>query len=244
MPAAPDAVFTADDVIKTLNANQNPAKAKQLLRFFKTGEGEYGEGDQFLGITIPEQRAIAKKYKTMRLDEIKRLLENPWHECRMTALFILINYFNLGKELEKEAAVRLYLDSTDYVNNWDLVDSSAYKLLGPWLENRDRSVLYRLAESESLWEQRIAIIATMHFIRKNDFTDTLALSEKLLNHHHDLIHKAVGWMLREAGNRNKAAEDAFLKKHYHRMPRTMLRYAIEKYPEEERQAYLKGQICR
>jgi 3-methyladenine DNA glycosylase AlkD len=232
----------AEDVVEEIKQNRNASCAAHHQRFFKTGPGEYGEGDLFHGLRVPLVRQIAKKFRQTPLEEIKKLLEDPYHECRMAALFILIDYFSRSGEDEKAAAVELYLGSTDFINNWDLVDLSCYKLLGPWLKKRDRAVLYRLSESDSLWEQRISIITTMHFIRCGDFIEALAISEKLLNHPHDLIHKAVGWMLREAGNRDKAAEDGFLRSHYRQMPRTMLRYAIEKYPEAERQAYLKGRI--
>lgn len=233
---------TAEQIIALIKQSKNDKYAVHHQKFFKTEKGGYGEGDLFYGLKIPEQRRIAKESGSLPLTGIEKLLHNPYHECRMTALIILIEYFQKGDNADKEAAVNLYLDSTEYINNWDLVDITCYKLLGPWLEKRDRSLLYKLADSHSLWEQRISIITTMHFIRRGDFDDCLAISEKLLNHPHDLIHKAVGWMLREVGKRNKSNEDEFLKKHYKTMPRIMLRYAIEKYPETERQAYLKNQI--
>lgn len=230
----------AEDVVERIKKSGNDAYAAHHQKFFKTENGGYGEGDLFYGLRVPEQRIIAKEFHELPLSEVQELLLNPYHECRLTALIILTEYFQKGDEASKEAAVKLYLNSTAYINNWDLVDLSCYKILGPWLEGRDRLVLYKLADSVSLWEQRIAVITTMHFIRHGDFTDCLAISEKLLNHPHDLIHKAVGWMLRETGKRSKLIEDDFLNKHYKDMPRTMLRYAIEKYPENERQAYLKG----
>lgn len=213
------------------------------MRYFKTGKGEYGEGDVFLGITNPDLRKAIKPYcKSLSLEETGVLLKSPEHEFRLAALFILVEKFNKNKE-NREEIINIYINSTDYVNNWDLVDSSAHYLLGPWLEDKDRSLLYEFAKSNHLWKQRISIMATFDYIKKNrDFKDTLKISEILLNHEHDLIHKAVGWMLREVGNISLKTEEDFLKEHYKTMPRTMLRYAIEKFPKEKREDYLKGRL--
>lgn len=225
-----------EDIIKEMNENYNEKKAKGNYKFFQTHPGGYGEGDEFLGLTVPIQRKIAKKYKDLTLEDVEKLLQSKYHEHRLTALYILI----LNFKKKKEEVIDVYLRNLDRVNNWDLVDSSAPYLLGPYLEDKDRSILYELAKSDNLWKQRIAIISTLYFIKNNDFEDALKISEMLLNHKHDLIHKAVGWMLREIGKRNKKIEEEFLKKYYKNMPRTMLRYAIEKFPEEERQKILKG----
>ncbi|MBP0019973.1 MAG: DNA alkylation repair protein [Cyanobacteria bacterium SBLK] len=216
----------------------NPQKAKELSRFFKTGKGEYGEGDVFLGITVPQQRKIAKKYKTLSLAEIETLLNSKIHEYRFTALVILCERFSKADRQTQTKIFQFYLARSDRVNNWDLVDTSAYKIVGSFLYEKNCSVLYDLARSQNLWQQRISIIATYYFIKRDRFVETLELSKVLLNHPHDLIHKAVGWMLREVGKRDEATEKAFLDKYAAQMPRTMLRYAIEKFPPEERKAYL------
>lgn len=210
----------------------SPAKAKSSAWFFKTGKGQYGEGDVFIGVTVPEQRIVAKKYKDISLLEIEKLLKSSIHEHRLTGLLILAQ-----KKLSKEI-YDFYLAHTDCVNNWDLVDSSASYIVGEWLVDKNRNILYELARSKNLWERRIAIISTGVFIKNNDFTDTFAIAELLLHDTHDLIHKAVGWMLREAGKRDQDAEEEFLRKHYKTMPRTMLRYAIEKFSEDKRHEYL------
>ena len=213
-------------------------KAKLYQGFFKTGKGQYGEGDIFLGITVPNQRKVAKKYKDLTLQHIQELLNSNIHEHRFTALVILTNQYKNNKEQIKD----FYLKNAKRINNWDLVDTTAHKILGDYLHDKDKSILYKLANSENLWEKRIAIISTAHFISKNKFEDTLKISEILLKDKHDLIHKAVGWMLREVGKRDLETEEQFLRKHYKDMPRTMLRYAIEKFEETKRQAYLKGNI--
>ncbi len=220
----------------------NPEKAKINQKFFKTRKGEYGEGDIFLGVTTPESRKIAKKYRDIEFKELKTLLNSKIHEERFVSLLILIDKFERGDEKKKKEVVDFYLKNLKWINNWDLVDVSAYKILGSYLYNKDRKILYNLATSKNLWEKRISIIATLYFINKNDFSDTLKISEVLLSDEHDLIHKAVGWMLREIGKIDLHAEEDFLKKYYKKMPRTMLRYAIEKFPEEKRQKYLKGKI--
>lgn len=231
-----------DCVKAELNHYINEEKATSLPRFFQVKPGGYGEGDQFLGIIVPNQRKVAKKfYKDAALEEIEKLLRDPIHECRLTALFMLIHQYEIAKEPEeKEKIIACYIKNTNYVNNWDLVDSSAYKLLGPYLENKDRDLLYHLAVSDSLWENRIAIITTLHFIRNNEFEDTLKLAEILLEHPHDLIHKAVGWMLREVGKKEVKVLLDFLDRYWEIMPRTMLRYAIEKLEPEVRKQYMEG----
>lgn len=219
---------------KELKKLGNKKKAQDMARFFKTGQGEYGEGDVFLGISVPTQRKVAKKYRDLSINNLQALLKSPIHEHRMVALFVMLGKF---KESPKEI-VSLYLNNAKQVNNWDLVDCSAHYILGEWLLKRDRKVLYKLAKSKNLWERRISVISTFAFIRKNDFEDCLKIAELLLHDDHDLIHKAVGWMLREVGNRDLATEEKFLKKHHKYMPRTMLRYSIEKFPEKKRKAYM------
>jgi len=218
-----------------LERNKDAEKAKVYSRFFKTGKGEYGEGDLFLGLSVPKQRKIAKNYIDLNLDEIQELLLSKIHEHRLVALMILI--FKYKKNFDKEI-VDFYLQNTKNINNWDLVDLSAYQILGHYLLDKDKSILYKLAKSDNLWEKRISIISTYEFIKNNKFEDTLEISEILLNDKHDLIHKAVGWMLREVGKRNLETEEEFLKKYYKQMPRTMLRYSIEKFWEEKRKFYL------
>ncbi|MBI4847746.1 MAG: DNA alkylation repair protein [Nitrospirae bacterium] len=217
----------------------NPEKAKILSRFFKTGKGQYGEGDVFLGIKVPEQRRIAKKYPDLPLSEIEKLLHSKIHEERLVALLILIIQYGKAGDEGKKAIYDFYLNNTQRINNWDLVDLSAPNISGDYLIDKDRRILYKLANSESLWERRIAVMSTFAFIRKNDFEATLRIAEVLLIDRHDLIQKAVGWMLREVGKRDQNIEEAFLKKHYKAMPRTMLRYAIERFEEGKRRAYLK-----
>ena len=219
-------------------------KAGELARFFQAFPGGYGEGDTFLGVKVPDQRAISKQfYKDATLDDVAVLLNENVHEHRLTAIFILVLKFQKSKtENEQKACVDCYLQNIEGVNNWDLVDSSCYLILGPWLMNRDKQLLYDFADSGKLWRQRIAMITTMHFIRNRQYNDALQLAEILLHHPHDLMHKAVGWMLREIGNRDFEVEYNFLIKHYRAMPRTMLRYAIEKFDEEVRQGFLKGKV--
>jgi len=216
----------------------NPEKAKILQGFFKTGKGQYGEGDIFLGITVPQSRSIAKKYSSLELNKTQQLLNSKIHEERLIALFILIeNYPNNQKEI-----FNFYLSKTKQINNWDLVDLSAPKIVGKFLKDKPREILYELAKSKNLWEKRIAIVSTYTFIRDNDFEDTFKISEILLNDKHDLIHKAVGWMLREIGKRNQEILETFLKQNYNRLPRTTLRYAIERFEETKRKDYVKGEI--
>ena len=221
----------------------NPEKAKILSSFFKTGKGEYGEGDIFLGIAVPMQREVAKKYSSLNFTEVKNLLKSNTHEHRLTALLILVQQFKRVDEKQREKIADFYLASTKHINNWDLVDLSADKILGEYLcavPSKERKILRKLAKSKNIWERRISMLSTFALIKKNDFDDALKISELLLNDRHDLIHKAVGWMLREIGKRDLAAEEKFLKKHFKKMPRTMLRYAIEKFPEKERRLYLQS----
>lgn len=229
-----------DKVRKELNQYINPEKADFSPRFFKTGPGEYGEGDKFLGVTVPNQRKVAKKlYKEGNLDDILTVLGDPYHEMRLTALLMLNEVFSMGDNVVKEAVYKAYLANTKFVNNWDLVDSSAHKIVGPWLEDKDKSMLHKLAKSKDLWEQRISMMATMHFVKNGDLDDTYKIAEILLDHEHDLIHKVVGWLLREAGKHDEERLHAFLKKYYKTMPRTMLRYAIEKFEKSVRDSYLR-----
>jgi 3-methyladenine DNA glycosylase AlkD len=222
-----------------MEAVADSEKARLLARFFKTGKGEYGEGDTFLGIMVPGQRRIAKRYAALPLSGIRALLSSRFHEHRLVALFILTARFRNADETERQTVFDFYLSQTKHINNWDLVDLSAGYILGGHLLDKDRSVLYRLARSRNLWERRMAIIATSAFIRNGEFDDTLRIAEILLADAHDLIHKAVGWMLREVGKRDLKTEETFLRKHYRTMPRTMLRYAIERFEEKKRKAYLK-----
>ncbi len=220
----------------------NTEQAKILQGFFKTGPGEYAEGDRFIGVKIPALRNLSKEYADLSLNECGQLLSSKIHEERMLALLILLNQFTRGDENAKKDIYGFYMRNTKYINNWDLVDVSAHHIVGAYLIKRSKKLLYVLVKSSNLWERRIAIIATFHFITHNQFSDTLDLSQKLLADKEDLIHKAVGWMLREVGKRDMKAEETFLKAHYKKMPRTMLRYAIEKFPEPKRQNYLKGKI--
>ena len=225
-----------------LKALADPTIAAHSQRFFKTAPGQYGAGDRFLGLRMPVLRAQAKRFQGLPLTAIRQLLDSPLHEERLCALLLLVRQFEAGDAPTRTAIYRLYLEKSDRINNWDLVDCSAPQIVGAYLSERKRSPLYRLAVSPSLWQRRIAIMSTFHFIRQGDFDDTLALSDLLLDDPHDLIHKAVGWMLREVGNRDGAREREFLKPRYRHMPRTLLRYAIEKFPERERQRYLKSRI--
>ena len=215
----------------------NKEKAVILQRFFKTRKGEYGYGDLFLGITVPEQRRIAKRYSHLSLDDLQNLLSSKIHEYRLVALMILIEKY---KKEDKKEIINFYLRNTKNINNWDLVDLSSHKILGDYLLNKDKNLLYNLAKSNDLWEKRISIISTACFIKNNKFEDTLKISEILLNDKHDLIHKAVGWMLREVGKKDLKVEEEFLKKYYKKMPRTMLRYAIEKFNKNKREFYLRN----
>jgi len=219
----------------------DPKIAEHSLRFFKTGKGEYGEGDKFLGIRVPILRKCAKQFSELSLIEIHKLLQSEYHEERLCALFLLVHRYKSSKH-EKSVIFKLYLDNTKYINNWDLVDSSAHKIVGVHLLDKNKSPIYKLVRSKNIWERRIAVIATLSFIQEHQFDDTFEISKQLLCDKEDLIHKAVGWMLREVGKRSYDAERDFLQNHYRKMPRTMLRYAIEKFPEDERKKYLLGKI--
>lgn len=222
----------------------NPAKAKILAGFFKTGKGEYGEGDTFLGITVPQSREVAIKYKHLPLPDVKRLLQSKIHEERLIALMILAHNYTKGYVREKKEIFDFYLANTKYINNWDLVDLSADKIVGAYLLDKPRVILYKLAKSQNIWDRRIAIIATYRFIKdRKEYKDTFAIAQILLPDKHDLIHKAVGWMLREVGKHiGQEIEESFLRKHYRQMPRTMLRYAIEHFPLSQRIKYLQGRV--
>ena len=222
-----------DELRKEIKKNANPAQAKILSRFFKTGKGEYGEGDKFLGIKVPVSRAIAKQFKDLSLDEIQEVIKSSIHEERLIVLFILTEQYRKADEQKKKIIYGFYLKNTKRINNWDLVDLSAEKIIGAYLLNKDKNILFKLARSKNLWERRIAIMSTYHFIRNGFYDTTLEIADLLLKDEHDLIHKAVGWMLREIGNRNLAVEEKYLKNNYKTMPRTMLRYAIEKFPEKK-----------
>jgi 3-methyladenine DNA glycosylase AlkD len=228
------------DVRKELQSMADPDKVPILQRFFKTKPGQYGEGDIFIGVMVPQSRQVAKKFSQLTLGEVRTLLYSRIHEERLVALLILAWRYGTASSREKEDIVKFYLDHIKQVNNWDLVDLSAPNILGAHLVHRDRRLLYRLVRSESVWERRIAIVATHHFIRTGDFSDTLKIAGMLLQDRHDLIHKAAGWMLREVGKRDAAAEEAFLEKHCSVMPRTMLRYAIERLTESKRRHYKKA----
>jgi len=231
-------MHTAETVKKELKKIADKDKALQLSGFFKTGKGQYGEGDIFIGIKVPDQRKIAKLYPGLDLSEISKLLDDPVHECRLTALLILIEKYLKSDEKDKRKIVEFYLSKTHKINNWDLVDLSSHKIIGNYYFNRDRDILYQLVRSSNFWEQRIAVVSTYYFIKKNDFKEILAFSEILLDHKHDLIHKATGWMLREAGKMDVSVLINFLDKHHKVMPRTMLRYAIEKLDEPLRKKYM------
>ncbi|HET6763600.1 MAG TPA: DNA alkylation repair protein [Longimicrobiaceae bacterium] len=234
-----DALQAVRDELRRL---ADPADAEFLQRYFKTGPGEYGERDRFLGIRVPALRRLVRAHDALTLDDCAELLRSAFHEERLLALLLLVRRYERGDASVREAIYRTYLASTAHVDNWDLVDSSAAQIVGAHLEDRDRSPLLRLATSESIWERRIAIIATARFIKTDDFTWTLRIARMLLGDRHDLIHKAVGWMLREVGNRDRAVEQAFLREHGPRMPRTMLRYAIEKFPPDLRRELMTGTI--
>lgn len=236
-------VLNADHVEAELRTKANPEKAAFFPRFFRTGPGEYGEGDQFIGVVVPAQRKIARQFRELPIDEIKKLLESPFHECRLTGLLILVLQFEKSKsEATQKQIYDFYVANVDRVNNWDLVDSSCHKIMGPYLFQRSRKPLLRFAQAKSLWKNRISIVTTYYFIRRDDLDSTLEIAELLLDHPHDLIHKAVGWMLRELGKQNESMLMGFLKLHHAEMPRTMLRYSIEKFPQPKRTRILKGKF--
>jgi 3-methyladenine DNA glycosylase AlkD len=233
-------VSTAAAIRRELRAAADPSRAALLQRFFKTGPGEYAEGDRFLGLTVPQVRAIAAKHQMLPLSDLAALLASPWHEERLLALVMLVRQYERGTAAQREAIYRLYRRRTACINNWDLVDCSAGSIVGAHLAARDRRVLERLARSPLVWERRIAVISTFFFIRRGELQPTLRMARLLLDDDHDLIHKAVGWMLREVGKQDRAVLQRFLDAHAHRMPRTMLRYAIERFPERLRQRYLRA----
>ena len=234
--------MTATSVRQDLRALADPDIAKHSARFFRTEPGGYGEGDKFLGIRIPKIRALVREYRSLPERSLLSVLKSDYHEERMFAVLLLVDQYKRSDADGKQRLCDLYLDYRRYVNNWDLVDSSAHLVLGPQLQHTHRNLLYELAESDILWDRRIAMMATYHYIRQGDFKDTLQLAELLLQDPEDLMHKSVGWMLREVGNRDRKTEEAFLRKYYRTMPRTMLRYAIEKFPERLRKAYLRGKV--
>lgn len=218
----------------------DPRRAKLHRRFFKTGAGEYGAGDRFLGIAVPSLRTLAKQYCDLPLRDVDSLLHSRWHEQRLLALLLWVDRYRRGDAAERQRIHRKYLRSVRYINNWDLVDVSAEQIVGGFLADKDKRILLRLARSANLWERRIAVLATFHFIRRGRFTEILKIATALLHDEHDLIHKAVGWMLREVGKRDRPCLERFLTRHQDRMPRTMLRYAIEHLPVPRRRRYLQG----
>ncbi len=236
-----------ETIVQELNRLADPEKKKVLQRFFKTGPGQYGEGDIFLGVTVPKIRQVVKKHASkISLPETVQLLQNQHHEIRMCALLILVQKYQKGTNEIKKQIYDIFLQNTNYINNWDLVDVTIPCVVGDYLYNQPQHItkiiLQQLATSNNLWERRIAVISTFHFIRQDRFGETLEISQMLLNDEHDLIHKVVGWMLREVGKRNQEVEEQFLRRNYKNMPRTMLRYAIERFEETKRQAYLQGEI--
>jgi len=251
-PAAPPlSVSDSAAILSRLEALGDPARAKNVLRFFKAGPGGYAEGDHFLGISTPQMRRLAKEFQDAPPAVAEELLQSPWHEARVLALLLLVAQHDEGDEAQRAIVQKIYMRNLHRVNNWDLVDCSAPTLLGAYYAPSDLTTPKRLAKSHSLWERRVAIVSTLYHIRQaptgpgtahTQFTPTLAIAEMLLGDGEDLIHKAVGWMLREVGKKDVAALEAFLTKYYAVMPRTMLRYAIERFPEARRQAYLKGTV--
>ena len=227
---------------KELRTYGSKRRRLEKLKFFRTEPGGYGEGDDFLGVMVPPCRKIAKKYQNLSLGEIETVLRSKYHEERLVALLMMVLRFENGTEDCRKKIYKMYLRNTRHINNWDLVDTSAAQIVGGYLEKRAKTPIEKLSQSKNLWEKRIAMVSTFQFIKNGENGHTFKIAKTLLHDEHDLIHKAVGWMLREAGNRNRKEEEAFLKKHYKKMPRTMLRYAIERFPEKRRQAYLKGRI--
>lgn len=237
--------MTAQDIKQALKSVSSSKRAKANQWFFKAGKGQYGEGDKFIGVRVPQQREVAKRYKELPLEELSKLFASPVHEHRLCACFISVYQYQAAKKTGQELKVYSFFLKQlkkGHVNNWDLIDSSVPQIIGDFLLSRPRDLLYEFADSGQLWQQRAAIMATQSFIKQGDYGDTLVLAERLLHHPHDLIHKAVGWMLREVGNRDRGVEEAFLARNYKRMPRTMLRYSIEKFPDAQRRAYLEGKV--
>lgn len=236
----PGEIADASALMAELHERADPELADRMRGFFRTQKGEYAEADRFLGIRVPVLRKMAAAHRSIHVHDAARLLRTPFHEARMLALLILIEQFRRGSEEERGVIYDLYLEHTEHINSWDLVDASAGPIAGDYLKDRSRTPLHRLAASDLVWERRIAIVATFVYIKENDFADALSIAEILVNDAHDLVRKAVGWMLREIGKRDMGAEEGFLMKHYRDMPRVMLRYAIEKFPEHRRQMFLKG----
>jgi 3-methyladenine DNA glycosylase AlkD len=235
-------VASVKEILGRLQSLGDPQRAKVLQRFFKTGPGEYGEGDVFLGIRVPEIRKLARQCQSLTLPETVSLLQSSIHEARLLALLILVRTYLKGDILQQQEIYDLYLQNTRFINNWDLVDVSAEHIVGRHLRHTGKVPLHTLAASDLVWERRIAVMATFHHIKQGDFSETLHLAGLLLHDTEDLIHKAVGWMLREIGKRDRATEEGFLRERYRAMPRTMLRYAIEKFPEDLRHRYLKNEV--
>lgn len=231
-----------ENIRKRLRKLGSKRQAAISQRFFKTGPGEYGEGDIFMGIRVPELRKLAKEYRDLPIEEVEDLLQSHIHEERLLALFIIVGVFSKADDATRKSLYELYLKNTKFINNWDLVDASAEHIIGAYLMDKSKKPLYLLAQSKNMWERRVSILATFCFIKHHEFSETLKISKMLLSDREDLIHKATGWMLREIGKRDQQTEEFFLKSHYKQMPRTMLRYAIEKFPETKRQQYLKGRI--
>ncbi|MCI1648319.1 MAG: DNA alkylation repair protein [Bacteroides sp.] len=228
-----------NEIQKELEQYIDPVKRKYLPKFFKTGVGQYGEGDKFLGVVVPNTRIVAKKHKHEPFEVIAELLQSEWHECRLCALLMLVERFKKSEEKKKKEIFEFYLSQTARINNWDLVDLSAPTIVGEYMKNNSREILYSLAKSHLLWDQRIAVVSTYTLIKNDDFMDILAIAELLLYHKHDLMQKAIGWMLREMGKRDRDLLIQFLEKYSKVMPRTMLRYAIEKFSESERKEFMK-----
>ena len=230
------------EIRRQLRNVADPTIAEHSERFFKTAPGDYGHGDESIGIRVPVLRRIAREHRSISLHDVEQLLDSSIHEERLLALLILVLQYEKGDASVRKRVFDLYCRNMQSVNNWDLVDSSAHYIVGDYLRDRSKRLLYRLAKSDSLWQRRIAIMSTFAFIKEGEFDETLTIAGTLIDDSEDLIHKAVGWMLREVGNRDRQSEEAFLKKHYHQMPRTMLRYAIEKFPEPKRKGYLRGKV--
>jgi 3-methyladenine DNA glycosylase AlkD len=229
---------TYQQLIQDVINQKNPQKAKLLSGYFKTGPGQYGEGDIFYGLTVPQCRKIVANYRELPITDIQKLISSKIHEIRLIALLILVDQYKRAGETDKKIIYEFYLKNSRFINNWDLVDLTAPKIVGEYLINKDRKILYQLAKSNNIWDRRIAVLTTFTFIKNGQYDDSIRITEMLLVDRHDLIHKAVGWMLREIGKRDIEAEEQFLKKYYLKMPRTMLRYAIEKFPEPKRRKYL------
>jgi 3-methyladenine DNA glycosylase AlkD len=239
-PAARASKVSVAQVRREVRALSDPERARNLQRFFKTGPGEYGEGDRFLGLTVPMIRGVANRFETLPLEDARALLASRYHEERLLALLLLVRQYERGDDSRRTEVFRLYMENLRYVNNWDLVDLSAPGIVGRQLRTGDRKLLDGMARSPVLWERRIAVLATFEWIREGDVKDALRIAALLVSDQEDLIHKAVGWMLREMGKRDLEAERRFLRKYAHVMPRTMLRYAIERFPEAERKRWLKA----